>query len=174
MVIFVGPEIATGKKKNSHMLTNSTFKTLKNAKILKKSHLAVCSIQNSFNRTSANIGDMDKLHTHVLLELEWTLTRDNFCLHLVNTCWLKNFYKIKCNEKIKRAKRKSGNVTRSVKRLKVKPEPTWSVIIQWDEYFPFSFFSSMTYFHAFFLSVIAKRLRGFWLLVSLSVLSISI
>ena len=73
-----------------HLLTNITLRTLKNAKILKKSHLAVCSIQNSFNRTSANIGDMDKLQIHVLLELKWTLTRDNFCLHLVNTCWLKN------------------------------------------------------------------------------------
>ena len=83
-----------------HLLTNITLRTLKNAKILKKSHLAVCSIQNSFNRTSANIGDMDKLQIHVLLELKWTLTRDNFCLHLVNTCWLKTFYNIKCNEKI--------------------------------------------------------------------------
>ena len=77
-----------------HLLTNLTLRTLKNAKILKKSHLAVCSIQNSFNRTSANIGDMDKLQIHVLLELKWILTRDNFCLHLVNTCWLKNFYNI--------------------------------------------------------------------------------
>ena len=77
-----------------YLLTNITFRTLKNAKILKKSHLAVCSIQNSFNRTSANIGGMDKFHIHVLLELKWTLTRDNFCLHLVNTCWLKNFYNI--------------------------------------------------------------------------------
>ena len=53
-----------------HLLTNLTFRTLKNAKILKKSHLAVCSIQNSFNRTSANIGDMDKFQIHDLLELK--------------------------------------------------------------------------------------------------------
>ena len=55
-----------------HLLTNITFRTLKNAKILKKSHLAVCSIQNSFNRTSASIGDtgMDKFQIHDLLELK--------------------------------------------------------------------------------------------------------
>ena len=53
-----------------HLLTNLTFRTLKNTKILKNSHLAVCSIQKSFNRTSANIGDMDKLQIHVLLELK--------------------------------------------------------------------------------------------------------
>ena len=59
-----------GQLFGQHMLTNITLRTLKNAKILKKSHLAVCSIQNSFNRTSANIGNMDKLQIHVLLELK--------------------------------------------------------------------------------------------------------
>ena len=52
------------------LLTNITIKTLKNVKILKNGHLAVCSIQNSFNRTSKNIGDVNTFQIHGLLELK--------------------------------------------------------------------------------------------------------
>ena len=56
-------------------------------------------------------------------------------------------------------KRKSGNVTQSVKRLKVKPEPTWSVYHPMGWIFPIQFSLFHDIFNEFFISN-SKTLTG--------------
>ena len=67
-----------------HMLTKVSLRAPKNVKISKNGPLAVCSTENSLNRTSANIENTNVIHIDVLLLLKRTLTRDNFCNYLVN------------------------------------------------------------------------------------------
>ena len=60
------------------VLTKISLRAPKNVKISKNRPLAVCSTENSLNRTSANIENTNVIHIDVLLLLKRTLTRDNF------------------------------------------------------------------------------------------------
>ena len=72
------------------MLTKISLRAPKNVKISKNGPLAVCSTENSLNRTSANIENTNVIHIDVLLLLKRTSTRDNFCNYLVNKIMLTN------------------------------------------------------------------------------------
>jgi len=58
---------------DQHMLTKISLRAPKNVKISKTGPVAVCSTENSLNRTSANIEDTNLIHVDVLL-LSITLT----------------------------------------------------------------------------------------------------
>ena len=81
------------------MLTKISLRAPKNVKISKNGALAVCSTENSLNRTSANIENTNVIHIDVLVLWKITLTRDNFCNYLVNKCWPINLYLLTCNQK---------------------------------------------------------------------------
>ena len=56
-----------------HMLTKISLRAPKNVKISKNGPLAVCSTENSLNRTSANIENTNVIHIDVLVLLKITL-----------------------------------------------------------------------------------------------------